>query len=82
MHPVSTHTKGRNLVFAIRKRTKNIFLSGVEFVRRSPRKWGLAFRLPPYDIPCSVPVNGLKFHVEHLHVAGVCEPRILAHEIP
>ena len=40
----------------------------------------LTFHLLPYDTPCSVPVNGPKFHVNRPHVmGGVFKQKILAY---
>ena len=39
-------------------------------MRRSPRMWRLAFRLPPYDMPHAAPRNNSKFRVDRTHAAG------------
>ena len=72
MHPVSrisTCTKRWNLVFAVHKRMKNMASFPVRGGIRAAlfSVAGLTFRLPPYDTPCSVPVNGPKFSVYRLY---------------
>ena len=81
MYPGSTHTKKQNLVLAVCKHMKNMAFfpiwGGIHAALSLVA--GACLPSPPYDTPCSVPINGPKFHVDHPHVAGgVCEQRILA----
>ena len=65
-----------NLVFVIRKPTKNMASFFVKEGNCAALTAGtqLTFRLPPYDTPRVAPRNNPEFHVDRTHVSGgVCE---------
>ena len=65
-----------NLVYAIRKRMKNMASFSVtgEVVRRIPRARRNGVRLPPYGHPHAAPHNSPAFRVDRRQAArGVCE---------